>query len=77
MPCHSSLVFSSGIELFGTGLGDAYYASNDMDPYLKNNVVCDFISWLCFANHKKPINRMAVVFRMMMMRMMKRSRTSP
>ncbi|CAA6673259.1 unnamed protein product [Spirodela intermedia] len=26
-----------GIELFGTGLGDAYYASNDMDPYLKNN----------------------------------------
>ncbi|WOL16521.1 hypothetical protein Cni_G25308 [Canna indica] len=26
-----------GIELFSTGLGDTYYPSNDMDPYLKNN----------------------------------------
>lgn len=25
-----------GIELFSTGLGDAFYPSNDMDPYLKN-----------------------------------------
>lgn len=29
----------SGIELFSTGLGDAYYPSNDMDPYLKNKDV--------------------------------------
>lgn len=25
-----------GIELFSTGLGETYYPSNDMDPYLKN-----------------------------------------
>ncbi|XP_073004233.1 uncharacterized WD repeat-containing protein C17D11.16-like [Typha latifolia] len=25
-----------GIELFSTGMGDLYYASNDMDPYLQN-----------------------------------------
>ncbi|XP_042411551.1 uncharacterized WD repeat-containing protein C17D11.16-like [Zingiber officinale] len=25
-----------GIELFSTGLGNSYYPSNDMDPYLKN-----------------------------------------
>lgn len=28
-----------GLELFSSGLGDLYYASNDMDPYLKNNDV--------------------------------------
>lgn len=26
-----------GLEIFSSGLGDLYYASNDMDPYLKNN----------------------------------------
>ncbi|KAJ8771343.1 hypothetical protein K2173_026520 [Erythroxylum novogranatense] len=26
-----------GIELFSTGLGDLYYPSNEMDPYLKDN----------------------------------------
>ncbi|XP_010550430.1 PREDICTED: periodic tryptophan protein 1 homolog [Tarenaya hassleriana] len=26
-----------GVELFSTGLGDLYYPSNEMDPYLKNN----------------------------------------
>ncbi|KAG7542303.1 WD40 repeat [Arabidopsis thaliana x Arabidopsis arenosa] len=26
-----------GIEIFSSGLGDLYYASNEMDPYLKNN----------------------------------------
>ncbi|GMH10507.1 hypothetical protein Nepgr_012348 [Nepenthes gracilis] len=26
-----------GIELFSKGLGDSYYPSNDMDPYLKDN----------------------------------------
>uniref|UniRef100_A0A1D1ZFD5 Putative WD repeat-containing protein C17D11.16 n=1 Tax=Anthurium amnicola TaxID=1678845 RepID=A0A1D1ZFD5_9ARAE len=26
-----------GFELFGSGLGDAYYPSNEMDPHLKNN----------------------------------------
>ncbi|KAL6007138.1 hypothetical protein ACLOJK_032634 [Asimina triloba] len=26
----------AGIELFSTGLGDAYYPTNDMDPYLKD-----------------------------------------
>ncbi|GFZ19666.1 transducin/WD40 repeat-like superfamily protein [Actinidia rufa] len=26
----------NGVELFGAGLGDAYYPSNDMDPYLKD-----------------------------------------
>ncbi|XP_028120438.1 uncharacterized protein LOC114317844 [Camellia sinensis] len=25
-----------GVELIGTGIGDAYYPSNDMDPYLKD-----------------------------------------
>lgn len=25
-----------GIELFGSGIGDTYYPSNDMDPYLQN-----------------------------------------
>ncbi|XP_020573854.1 uncharacterized WD repeat-containing protein C17D11.16-like [Phalaenopsis equestris] len=25
-----------GIELFGSGIGDSYYPSNDMDPYLQN-----------------------------------------
>ncbi|RWW15641.1 hypothetical protein BHE74_00016983 [Ensete ventricosum] len=29
----------SGIELFSTGLGDVYYPSNDMDPYLQNKDV--------------------------------------
>lgn len=33
---HSSF---SGIELFSTGLGDVFYLSNDMDPYLKNKDV--------------------------------------
>ncbi|XP_057461568.1 uncharacterized protein LOC130751868 [Actinidia eriantha] len=26
----------NGVELFGVGLGDTYYPSNDMDPYLKD-----------------------------------------
>ncbi|KAL8528628.1 hypothetical protein ACS0TY_006173 [Phlomoides rotata] len=26
-----------GVELFGSGLGNLYYASNDMDPYLKDH----------------------------------------
>ena len=30
---------AAGVELFGTGHGDAYYPSNDMDPYLKDNDV--------------------------------------
>jgi len=28
-----------GIEIFSSGMGDLYYPSNDMDPYLKNNDV--------------------------------------
>ena len=83
-------IFSSGIELFSSGIGDAYYASNDMDPYLKTNGVCSFISLMfChFVYVEKPnkrkfvfflkTKRKIVVIRMMgMMRMMKRSRTSP
>ena len=30
---------NSGIEVFSKGLGDTYYPSNDMDPYLKDNNV--------------------------------------
>uniref|UniRef100_A0A2P2MFG3 Uncharacterized protein MANES_12G078200 n=2 Tax=Rhizophora mucronata TaxID=61149 RepID=A0A2P2MFG3_RHIMU len=33
-----------GIELFSTGLGNLYYPSNEMDPYLKDGDV----SWLNF-----------------------------
>jgi len=32
-------VIVSGIEIFSSGMGDLYYPSNDMDPYLKNNDV--------------------------------------
>ena len=28
-----------GIDIFSKGLGDTYYPSNDMDPYLKDNHV--------------------------------------
>ncbi|GJM87359.1 hypothetical protein PR202_ga03306 [Eleusine coracana subsp. coracana] len=26
-----------GLEIFSSGMGDLYYPSNDMDPYLKKN----------------------------------------
>lgn len=37
-----SILFSLGVELFSTGLGDLYYPSNDMDPYLQNEDVSFF-----------------------------------
>lgn len=37
----------SGIELFSKGLGDLYYPSNDMDPYLKDGDVRMRTSILC------------------------------
>ena len=33
------VVIMSGIEIFSSGIGDLFYPSNDMDPYLKNNDV--------------------------------------
>ena len=37
-----------GIEVFSSGIGDLYYPSNDMDPYIKDKNVsytcCHFIS---------------------------------
>lgn len=35
----TGLVVFSGIELFGSGIRDTYYPSNDMDPYLQNKGV--------------------------------------
>jgi periodic tryptophan protein 1 len=45
------LVLLSGLEIFSTGIGDLYYPSNDMDPYLKKNDVitlhCPLPPFLC------------------------------
>lgn len=44
-----TFVICLGIEVFSSGIGDLYYPSNDMDPYLKDKNVssstcCHFIS---------------------------------
>lgn len=52
-PCHkisnasntSSIWLISGVEIFGKGLGDLYYASNQMDPYLKDKDVSTQLSF--------------------------------
>ena len=33
------VVLDLGIELFSSGLGDLYYPSNELDPYLKDAAV--------------------------------------
>jgi hypothetical protein len=40
---------TSGIELFSTGLGDIYYPSNELDPYLKDNDVSLIPSGMAFC----------------------------
>lgn len=35
----STIWLISGVEIFGKGLGDLYYASNQLDPYLKDKDV--------------------------------------
>ena len=34
-----ALWLGSGIEIFSKGIGDLYYPSNDLDPYLKDKDV--------------------------------------
>lgn len=33
------LLLTSGVELFSSGIGDIYYPSNEMDPYIKDKEV--------------------------------------
>lgn len=46
------------VDIFGSGLGDLYYPSNTMDPYLKKNNVSSipllfYFCFLCTADGKK------------------------
>jgi len=38
------LVICLGVELFSSAIGDVYYKSNEMDPYLKDKNV-SFNTW--------------------------------
>lgn len=35
--------WSSAINILGSGLGDTYYPSNELDPYLKDKNVSDIV----------------------------------
>ena len=57
----------SGIELFSKGLGDLYYPSNDMDPYLKDedvrirtSILCGLVFITSLASDARPIFRMMI-----------------
>jgi len=43
------LSFCLGIELFSSGVGELYYPSNDMDPYIKDKNV-SFNTWSLYEH---------------------------
>ena len=55
----------SGIELFSKGLGDLYYPSNDMDPYLKDEDVRMRTSIVFLAFITSLASDARTIFRMM------------
>ena len=53
-----------GVELFSSGIGDLYYPSNEMDPYI-NDAKVSFNTWSLYEHGTSYNRTLLLCFRMM------------
>lgn len=65
IPCiHVPTMLCLGVELFSSGIGDLYYPSNEMDPYI-NDAKVSFNTWSLYEHGTSYNRTLLLCFRMM------------